>query len=63
MVDKIGLQAEKLNRPYKIAWFKGGGEVSIDHRCLVKFSVGKYKDEICYDVVPLEVCHILLGRP
>jgi len=25
--------------------------------------VGSYKDEILCDVVPIEACHILLGRP
>ena len=29
----------------------------------VEFSVGNYKDNVLYDVVPMEACHILLGRP
>ena len=62
MVDKLSLGTETLTKPYKVAWFKGGGEIPVSHRCLVKFSIGKnYKDEVWCDVVPLEVCHILLG--
>ena len=29
----------------------------------IKFSIGNYKDEVLCDVVPMEACHILLGRP
>jgi len=28
----------------------------------VQFSIGKYKDEVLCDVVPMEASHILLGR-
>ena len=31
-------------------------------KVLVSFSIGKYKDEILCDVVPMHVGHILLGR-
>jgi len=27
------------------------------------FAIGKYQDEVLFDVVPIEVTHILLGRP
>ena len=29
----------------------------------VSFSIGKYKDEVLCDVVPIYASHILLGRP
>ena len=29
----------------------------------IKFSIGNYKDKVLCDVVPMEACHILLGRP
>nr|KYP36893.1 hypothetical protein KK1_041944 [Cajanus cajan] len=29
----------------------------------VKFSIGKYDDQPLFDIVPMEACHILLGRP
>ena len=63
MVEKLGLQCEKHPHPYHIAWFKKGNEVTIDKRCLVKFTIGKfYKDEIWCDVIPMAAYHILLGR-
>jgi hypothetical protein len=30
---------------------------------LVEFQIGGYRDEILCDVIPMDVCHILLGRP
>ncbi|GKB41004.1 putative nucleotidyltransferase, ribonuclease H [Tanacetum coccineum] len=43
---------------------KKGGEVSISKRVLVAFSVGTtYKDSVWCDVVPMDACHLLLGRP
>jgi hypothetical protein len=32
-------------------------------QCLVEFKIGGYRDEILCDVIPMDVCHILLGRP
>jgi len=29
----------------------------------VEFSVGNYKDKVLCYVIPMEACHILLGRP
>jgi len=29
----------------------------------VKLSVGNYVDDVLCDVVPMEACHVLLGRP
>ena len=39
------------------------GEVKTNKQVLVSFSVGKYKDEVLYDVIPMHAGHILLGRP
>ncbi|KAF7826900.1 Transposon Ty3-G Gag-Pol polyprotein [Senna tora] len=30
---------------------------------LISFSIGKYKDEVLCDVVPMQASHLLLGRP
>nr|KYP40969.1 hypothetical protein KK1_037684 [Cajanus cajan] len=35
----------------------------VDQQVKVKLSIGKYEDEVLCDVVPMEACHILLGRP
>ena len=35
----------------------------IAQRCLVSIQIGDYKDEIYCNVLPLNVAHVLLGRP
>jgi len=30
---------------------------------MISFSVGKYKDKVLCDVVPMHATHLLLGRP
>ena len=29
----------------------------------MKFKIGSYHDEVLYDIIPMDVCHLLLGRP
>eukprot|EP00253_Pinus_taeda_P026225 PITA_26225 len=36
---------------------------SQDEQSEVEFQIGRYKDKIIWDIMPMEVCHILLGRP
>ncbi|GJY57309.1 putative nucleotidyltransferase, ribonuclease H [Tanacetum coccineum] len=64
MVKKLSLKTEKHPRSYKLLWLQKGKSVHVDQRCLVHFSIGdKYQDEVWCDVVPMDACHLLLGRP
>ncbi|KAL6495531.1 hypothetical protein OROGR_030094 [Orobanche gracilis] len=50
--------------PYKLAWLSRGTDLLVSRRVLVNLSVGPtYVDDIYCDVVPMDACHILLGRP
>jgi len=43
---------------------KKGSEVTVDKRCLVSFSIGKkYFDNAWCNVVSMDACYLLLGRP
>ena len=35
----------------------------VTKQCLVEFKIGGYRDEILCDVIPMDICHVLLGRP
>jgi hypothetical protein len=37
--------------------------VSVTKQCLVYFKMGEYKDKVLCDVIPMDVCHLFLGRP
>ncbi|PKI53869.1 hypothetical protein CRG98_025764 [Punica granatum] len=62
-VQKLSLRIEPHPKPYKLAWLKKGGEVSVLKRALVTFSIGsRYRDSVWCEVVMMDACH-LLGRP
>ena len=63
MVEKLGMPTCKHPRPYKLQWLNDSGEVRVNKQVLVAFSIGKYKDEVLCDVVPMQAGHLLLGRP
>ena len=63
LVEKLNLPTLKQPRPYKLQWLNDCGEVKVNKKVLVSFSIGRYKDEVLCDVVPMHTGHILLGRP
>ncbi|KAE8655337.1 putative Serine-threonine protein kinase, plant-type [Hibiscus syriacus] len=64
VVQKLQLKTDRHPKPYKLSWLNKGSEVIVDRRCLVSFSIGrKYFDNAWCDVVSMDACHILLGRP
>ena len=64
MVTKLNLKTEPHPQPYKIQWFQKDSGLKVSKKCLVSFSIGKsYKDEVWCDVIPMDACHLLLGRP
>ena len=63
LVEKLGLPTFEHPKPYKLQWINDSGEVKVDKQVLVSFSIGKYKDDVMCDVVPIQAGHILLGRP
>ena len=63
VVDKLGLSSISHTKPYKLQWLSEVGEIIVNKQVLINFSIGKYKDEVLCDVVPMEATHVLLGRP
>ncbi|XP_074277639.1 uncharacterized protein LOC141601271 [Silene latifolia] len=61
--SRCTIQGREHPNPYKLRWLNKRAEVKVDKQCLVPFSIGNvYKDEILCDVVPMDACHLLLGR-
>jgi len=64
LVDKLKLKTESHPHPYLIQWLNHGKGLRVSSRCLLALSIGKnYVDELWCDFLPMDACHVLLGRP
>ena len=60
---KLGLKTTKHRRPYKLQWLNDSDETKVNKQAMISFHIGRYKDEVICDVVPMQACHVMLGRP
>ena len=63
LVEKLGMPTSKHHRPYKLQWLNDCEEVRVNKQVLISFRIGKYEDAVLCDVVPMQVGHLLLGKP
>jgi len=63
LVDKLALIVVPHPKLYKLHWLNKSEDLIVQYQVKVKLSIGKYEDNVVCDVVPMEACHVLLGRP
>jgi hypothetical protein len=63
MVEKMKWEIVLHLNPYKVSWLHKGHQVMVSGKCKVEFKIGGYKDEVLCDVIPMDVCHVLLRIP
>jgi hypothetical protein len=63
MVEKMDLDTISHPSPYKVSWLYKGHQVMVSQQCKVEFQIRGYKDDNLCHVIPMDVFHILLGRP
>ena len=63
VVEALGLSTWRIPEPRHVEWVNSCGMIKITHNVRVQFTIGDYVDEVECDVLPLEVCGLLLGRP
>ncbi|KAK1649106.1 hypothetical protein QYE76_066911 [Lolium multiflorum] len=63
LCTKLNLPLRKHPHPYHVQWLSDNGNVKIQHTVTISFKIGAYEDTVDCDVVPMTVCHMLLGRP
>jgi hypothetical protein len=62
-MEKIGLTTHLHTHPYYIQWLNNSGKTKVTHTTHVHFSICTYHDYVDCDVVPMQACSLLLGRP
>ncbi|XP_074288812.1 uncharacterized protein LOC141613967 [Silene latifolia] len=63
LVDELKLQTKDRVKPYKLHWLNGENGIQVKKQALVSLNLGPYTDEVWCDIIPMNACHILLGRP
>ncbi|XP_074304739.1 uncharacterized protein LOC141639529 [Silene latifolia] len=63
LVDNLKLPTKNHPKLYKLHWLDGNNGILVKKQALVSLKLGPYEDEILCDVIPMNACHILLGRP
>ncbi|XP_031286963.1 uncharacterized protein LOC116145647 [Pistacia vera] len=63
VVERLGLKTEKHPNAYTIRRIKAVEKIQVTKRCKVPFSIGQYRDEVYFDVVDIDACSLLFGRP
>ena len=61
-IKLLNLKVEPHPNPFRVAWMNDHTFL-VAQRCLVSIQMRDYKDEIYCDVLPMDVAHVLLGRP
>ena len=61
-ITRANLKTEPHPEPFHVSWVNHTS-LPITSRCLVPIKIGSYEDQIWCDVLPMDIAHILLGRP
>lgn len=62
-VNKLNLERIPHSCPYRVNWLNKGKQMLINEKAWVEFSIEGYTDQSLCDILLMDACHILLGRP
>jgi hypothetical protein len=64
LVKKSELTTRPQHKPYPLGWVSDKEKLNVTKECRLRFVIAsKMIDEVDLDVVPLDVCGIILGSP
>ncbi|XP_025791792.1 uncharacterized protein LOC112872973, partial [Panicum hallii] len=63
MNDITMMMPRRHPHPYHMQWLNNSGTVKVSAMIRLSFSIGDYHGEVDCDIVPMQACHLLLGRP
>ena len=62
-MKELKLPIEKHPNPYTIGWIKAAEKIEVKEWCKVPIYIGKYRDKVYCDMVDMDACQLLFGRP
>eukprot|EP00253_Pinus_taeda_P002220 PITA_02220 len=61
-VKKLGLLTTPHKKPYPLGWVCDKANLQVTRQCKLRFAIGSvFIDEVELDIVPLDICGIVLG--
>jgi hypothetical protein len=64
VVNNLVYETKSHPKPYPLGWICGDNNLQVTRQCKIKFAItSNYVDEVELDIVPLEICGIVLGSP
>eukprot|EP00253_Pinus_taeda_P019565 PITA_19565 len=64
IVKKLGLATTPHKKPYPLGWLNDKAQLQGTRQCKLKFYFGSiFVDEVELDIIPLDICGIVLGSP
>ena len=64
LVKNLGLETRNHPRPYPLGWLNKSTQIKVTKKCRLKFAItANYIDEVELDVVPIDICGVVLGSP
>ncbi|OMO70179.1 hypothetical protein CCACVL1_19066 [Corchorus capsularis] len=62
LVKELQLPTSNHPKPYSLGYFNDRENISVNKQVLVSLCLGRYKGDVLCDVLPMQACHVLLGR-
>jgi hypothetical protein len=63
-VKKLKLEKIPHPKPYPLGWICDNAKLQVTRRCKLRFAItAHFVDEVELDVIPLDICGIVLGSP
>jgi hypothetical protein len=60
----LGFETRTHPKPYPLGWICGNNNLQVTKHCKIKFAItSNYVDELELDIVPLDICGIVMGIP
>ena len=62
VVKQLDMSKTLHLQPYTIGWIHQGRDLCVSQQCRLPYKIKPFKDEVLFDISPLEFCDVILGQ-